>query len=89
MGDVRAQFHKGEQLELTTAIHAEALAIATAAKRGMTTLGAEILVTDFPCPVCARLIGAVGIKTVYYRRGYSLMDGEEILRAFGVKIIKV
>lgn len=88
-GDVRAQFHKGEHFELTTAIHAEAAAIAEAARRGLVTAGAQIFVTDFPCPVCARLIAATGIKTVYYQRGYSLLDGETILNAFAIKIVQV
>lgn len=86
-GDVRAQFHKGDHFELTTAIHAEAKAIALAAKRGWSTAGAKIIVTDFPCPVCAKLIAQAGIKEVYFQKGYAMLDGEEILRAFDVKII--
>ena len=89
VGDVRSQFHAGEHFELTSAIHAEAAAIAQAAKRGLPTQGATLVVTDFPCPVCAKLIAAAGIKTVYFCRGYSLLDGEEILRSFGVQMIQV
>ncbi len=88
-GDVRAQFHKGDHFELTTAIHAEAKAIAEAAKKGWQTEGAEMMVTDFPCPVCAKLIGQAGIKTVYYRQGYAMLDGEIVLKAFGVKLVKI
>ncbi|MDO5561655.1 MAG: deaminase [bacterium] len=86
-GDVRAQFHKGDHFELTTAIHAEAKAIALAAKDGCSTDGATIIVTDFPCPVCAKLIAQAGIKKVYFQKGYVMLDGEEILCAFDVEIV--
>ena len=89
VGDVRSQFHAGEHFELTSAIHAEAAVIAQAAKRGLSTQSATLVVTDFPCPVCAKLIAAAGIKKVYFYRGYSLLDGEEILRSFGVQMIQV
>lgn len=89
VGDIRSQFHRGEHFELTSAIHAEAAAIAQAAKKGLSTVGASMMVTDFPCPVCAKLIAAAGIKILYYQRGYALLDGEEILRSFGIKIIKI
>ncbi len=89
VGDVRAQFHKGEHIELTSAIHAEALAIATAAKNGWATKGAEMIVSDFPCPVCAKLIAAAGVKKVFFHRGYSMLDGEEILKQAGVVIAQI
>jgi deoxycytidylate deaminase len=88
-GDIRAQFNQGKQWELGTAIHAEAGAIAAAARRGVALEGAEIWVSDFPCPNCAKLIAAAGIKTVYYRRGYAVSDGERVLRSAGVRIVRV
>ena len=45
-------------------------------------------VTDFPCPPCARLIAAAGISRLYFRDGYAVLDGEEILRAAGVDILQ-
>jgi dCMP deaminase len=89
LGDMRAQFHRGEHFELTSSIHAEALAIATAAKRGLSVQGAKLFVTDFPCPVCAKLIGASGITHVYYYQGYALADGADILKAYGVSVYQV
>ena len=88
-GDVRAQFHRGDHFELTTAIHAEAAAVARAARQGKSTQGAEMVVTDFPCPVCAKLVAAAGIKRVYYCREYAMLDAEEILCAFGVELVRV
>ena len=88
-GDVRAQFHKGDHFELTTAIHAEAKAIAQAAKNGWSTQDATLMVTDFPCPVCAKLIAQAGIKKVYFQKGYAMLDGETILRAFDVELVQL
>ena len=88
-GDVRAQFHKGDHFELTTAIHAEAKAISEAASKGWSTKNATMIVTDFPCPVCAKLLANAGIKTLYFQKGYALLDGEEVLQAFKVKVIKI
>ncbi len=88
-GDARAHFHKGDHLELTTAIHAEAKLIAEAAKSGTSLEGCDLYVTDFPCPPCAKLIAFAGIKTVYYHKGYAVLDGESILQSRGVKIIQV
>lgn len=88
-GDPRANFHKGEYLKLSTAIHAEAYLIAEAAKQGISLDGAELYVTTFPCPVCAKQIAASGIKKVYFETGYSLLDGEKVLKENGIELIKI
>lgn len=51
------------------AIHAEANAIAQAAKHGITTDGATIYTTLEPCLSCLKLIIASGIKEVVYLEG--------------------
>ncbi len=88
-GDPRNAFHKGEYLELSTAVHAEAGLIAEAARRGVSLDGAEIYVTTFPCPPCAKLIAYSGIKKIYYSEGYGVLDGEDIMKSRGVQIIFV
>lgn len=88
-GDGRAQFHKGEHIEATTAIHAEAKIVAEAAKSGISLSGADLYVTDFPCPPCAKLVAAAGFKRVFYEKGYAVFDGERVLESAEVKIIKV
>ncbi|MFZ5437635.1 MAG: deoxycytidylate deaminase [Patescibacteria group bacterium] len=88
-GDPRANFHKGEYLKVSTAIHAEALLIADAAKQGISLDGAELLVTTFPCPVCAKQIAYSGVKKVYFIDGYSVLDGERILKDNNIKIEKI
>jgi dCMP deaminase len=88
-GDPRANFFKGVHLELSTATHAEARLIAEAARDGISTKSAAMYVTDFPCPPCAKLIAAAGIAKLYFRTGYAVLDGEDVLAAAGVEIVQV
>jgi len=89
-GDPRSTVHKGEgTLENYTSIHAEAGAIAEAARRGISLSGAHMYATDFPCPVCAKQIAESGITRLYYHRGYAMLDGERVLENAGVKIIRI
>ena len=88
-GDPRNNFHKGDHIELSTAIHAEASLIAEAAKRGVALEGADMYVTVFPCPPCAKLIAQSGIKNLYCAGGYGVLDGEDVLKAAGVRVIFV
>lgn len=88
-GDPRSHFAGGVNIELSTAEHAEAALIAEAAKRGIALEGADLFVTTFPCPVCAKQIAHSGVKRVYFLTGYSNLDGEKILRFAAIEIIKV
>ena len=91
LGDPRSNFDANETQykDLGKFIHAEASVIAQAARQGLATEGAALYVTTFPCPACAKSIVTAGIKEIYYTKGYSLLDAEDILRAFGVKITLV
>ena len=89
VGDPRSNFFKGVHLELSTATHAEAALIAGAARDGEATAGASIYVTTFPCPPCAKLIAGAGIERLYYRDGYAVLDGVDVLEAAGVEIVQV
>lgn len=88
-GDPRSNFFKGVHLELSTATHAEAALIADAAREGRVTAGATMYVTDFPCPPCAKLIAGAGVKRLYFRAGYAVLDGRDVLEAAGVEIVRV
>lgn len=88
-GDPRSNFFKGVHLELSTATHAEAQLIATAARNGTATEGAVVYVTDFPCPPCAKLLAAAGVAKVYFRTGYAVLDGRDVLEAAGIEIVRV
>jgi len=88
-GDPRANFFKGVHFEISTSVHAEARLIAEAAREGRSTEGAVVYVTDFPCPPCAKLIADAGIARLYFREGYAVLDGNDVLEAAGVEIALV
>ena len=88
-GDPRANFSKGVALELSTAVHAEAGLIAEAARDGIPTAGAVMYVTDFPCPPCAKLIAGAAVAKLYFRSGYAVLDGRDVLEAAGVELQQV
>ncbi len=88
-GDPRSNLDAGQGPGVYLSIHAEAWAIALAAKQGISTDGADIYVTTFPCPSCARALMEAGFKRVFYKKGYSLLDAETILKSAGIEIILV
>ena len=88
-GDPRDSFSRGVRADLSTAIHAEASVVASAARDGVPLGGAELYVTTFPCPACARLIAGSGFRRCYFSGGYSVLDGESVLRAAGVELLWV
>ena len=56
------------------ATHAEANAIAQAARFGISVEGAELYCTLAPCYVCLKLIASAGIKRVYFEYDYESRD---------------
>ena len=56
------------------AIHSEIDAITQAAKYGIPTQNATLIVTRYPCEACARAIVSAGIKYVYYGREQEISD---------------
>ena len=51
-------------------VHAEQNAIADAAKRGVSVMGAIAYLTHFPCINCAKIMAAAGISSVKYLHNY-------------------
>jgi dCMP deaminase len=88
-GDPRSNFSSGVHLESSLAFHAEANLVAQAAKTGTSLEGADVYSETFPCPPCAKQLAASGIKRLFYRTGYKVLDGERILKSFGVEIVFV
>lgn len=88
-GDPRSNLDAGQGPGIYTSIHAEASVIAKVARAGIAVDGADMYVTTFPCPTCARSLVEAGIKRVFYKKGYSLLDAETILKGSGVEIILV
>lgn len=66
-------------------VHAEANAIAFAAKAGIPTDGAEMYITHSPCTNCAKLIINSGIRRVTYQEYWG--DGIELLDHAGLEVI--
>jgi len=88
-GDPRDGFARGVRADLSTAIHAEAAVVAQAARDGRSLRGADLYTTTFPCPACARLVAEAGFGRCYFAGRYSVLDGEQVLRAAGVRLIWV
>lgn len=88
-GDARSFFSRGVNIELTTDQHAEANLISEAARRGIALEGSDLFIFTFPCPPCAKLVAYAGIKRCYFNSGYSMLDGERILRDKNIEIILV
>ena len=89
LGDARSLFKRGIHVNYVTSAHAEGAAIAGAARRGISTEGAELYVTDFPCPYCARIIAKSGVKKLYFLKGYAVLDGDDFLKEEGIEVIRV
>jgi dCMP deaminase len=88
-GDPRSNFDAGEHPDKYTSIHSEASMIAWAAKEGVSLNGATLYVTTFPCGNCSKLIAESGIKKIYFKEGYSVLDADNVLKKFGVKVYRV
>lgn len=70
-------------------VHAEANAIAYAARHGVSLEGAELFATDSPCYTCACLLINAGIKAVVFTRKYRDDSGLRLLADVGVKVYHV
>ncbi|PIR44411.1 MAG: hypothetical protein COV10_04710 [Candidatus Vogelbacteria bacterium CG10_big_fil_rev_8_21_14_0_10_51_16] len=88
-GDPRMNYDYGEAPGVYLSIHAEAHVLVLAARAGIKTEGADMFVSIFPCANCARLISQSGVKSVYYGGGYSMLEGEQILKDAGIEIVLV
>lgn len=75
-----------ERYGCKNATHAEANAVAFAARQGISTEGATLYVTVSPCETCARLLIAAGIVRVVFRTKYRDDSGIVLLYKSGVDI---
>jgi dCMP deaminase len=65
-----------DKYDLCRAIHAEANAIAQAARRGVSIEGATVYTTLAPCFVCTKLMASARIVRVVYEHEYDSPDRE-------------
>lgn len=83
-------YTKGAGLEHAICAHAESNAIGHCARRGISTVDAEIYCTHFCCKYCADLICAAGIKKVHYIDDYPNTEHiKQILRNASVEVIQI
>ncbi len=70
------QIPDADKYNFCRASHAEANAIAQAARHGVAIKGATLYVTLEPCYVCIKLLATAQIARVYYEIGYESKDPE-------------
>lgn len=89
LGNIRDFVKPGERPEISNTLHAENRLIAEAARAGVSTDGAYIYATHFPCPMCAKVIAVSGIRKCFFSEGSANFDAEMILAAYGVETVYV
>lgn len=79
----------GEERGCQLAVHAEANAIAWAARYGLSTEGASMTVTHMPCIDCAKMIINAGILSVTYEQPYRKLEGVQLLSRAHVVVVNL
>jgi len=69
-------------------VHAEANAIAFAARNGIATGDAELHCTHSPCNSCAKLIINSGIRRVVFDSEYRDREPLKLLEMAGIQVVK-
>lgn len=79
-------FHdRDEPCEIS--VHAEANAIAYAARYGIKVEGAELYTTFSPCLACGQLVINAGITRVFYGAYHRDQRGLELIRMAGIETV--
>lgn len=78
----------GDDGGCTRTVHAEANAIAFAARYGTSTEGSELYCTHSPCLNCAKLIINAGIRKFVFEHPYRDARGLALLEAAGVDVLR-
>jgi dCMP deaminase len=79
--------HDLENGHCVRTVHAEANAVAQAAKNGVAIDGSEIYVTASPCLTCFKLIANAGIRTIYYKEFYRDDRITGYAREAGIRLV--
>lgn len=79
----------GEERGCQLAVHAEANAIAWAARHGLPIEGADLTVTHMPCVDCAKLIINAGLVSVTFEMPYRKMEGIELLTRARIRVVNL
>ena len=73
----------------TRTVHAEANAIAFAARKGIATEGSALYCTLAPCLDCAKLIINAGVLEVFYLEMYRSDEGLDLFRRAGTYVRQI
>ena len=79
--------HDMENGHCVRTVHAEANAVAQAAKHGISIDNAEIYVTASPCLSCFKLLANSGIKVIYYKEFYRDKRIEDYAKQANIKLV--
>ena len=79
--------HDMENGHCVRTVHAEANAVAQAAKHGAAIDNSEIYITASPCLTCFKLIANAGIKAVYYKEFYRDERINKYARQADIKLV--
>jgi dCMP deaminase len=79
--------HDMENGHCVRTVHAEANAVAQAAKNGVRIDDAEIFVTASPCLTCFKLVANCGIRTVYFKEFYRDERIDEYAKQADVRLV--
>jgi len=78
----------GQRHELCRGVHAEQNAIIQAAVFGVSTKGAILYTTTFPCIICAKMLINAEVDEIIYDSDYEDPESLKILKEAGVKMRK-
>ena len=85
----RLRVPSGQRHELCRGLHAEQNAIVQASVFGVSTRGATLYTTKFPCMICAKMIINAEIAEVVYDREYEDQLSRELLLSSSVKVRRI
>ncbi len=79
--------HDMENGHCIRTVHAEANAVAQAARHGVMLDGSELYVTASPCLTCFKLVVNSGIRVIYFREFYRDERIREYAQQAGVTLV--
>jgi dCMP deaminase len=71
----------------TVSVHAEANAVAFAARWGIPVEGADLFTTHSPCLACAQLLINCGLTRIVYGRMFRDTSGLDLLISAGLEVV--
>ncbi len=80
----------GQQIEVCRAVHAEQMAVDSAAETGASVRGATMYVNAEPCLFCARMIAGLGLEAlVVLKGGYGETHGLDVIKKASIKVREI